>query len=182
MTMNSAISFECVLRAWHAHEAELRGFLVKRLGDVDSADDVLQDTFLKAMRLGKDFCRIDQPRAWLFRVVRNALVDRSRLARPHLELPDNLAGQEDSREPVDQLDACVLRNLAEMSIEDRHILQQCDLEGVRQQDFAIANGLSLPATKSRLKRARQRLRETMVRNCKVQFDDSGQVCCHVPRN
>jgi RNA polymerase sigma-70 factor (ECF subfamily) len=174
--------FDCVLGAWHAHEAELRGYLIHRLGDADSSDDLLQETFLKSIRQGAAFCEIDNPRAWLFQVARNALIDRVRLGKPQLELPDHLAApQTDEREPVDELDACLLRNLAEMPAEDRQIIEQCDLQGIRQHDFAQAHGLSLPAAKSRLLRARQRLREALTRNCQVRFDDSGRVCCHVPR-
>lgn len=47
--------FDCVLGAWRRHESELRGFLIHRLGDANSADDLLQDTFLKAMRPGARF-------------------------------------------------------------------------------------------------------------------------------
>lgn len=141
--------FDCVLAAWRAHEAELRGYLIHRLGDADSADDVLQEIFLKAMRQGATFCEINQPRAWLFQVARNTLLQR---------------------------------NLAEMPVEDRQIIEQCDLQGVRQQDFARAHGLSLPATKSRLLRARQRLRDRLTRNCQVHLDENGRVCCHVPRH
>jgi RNA polymerase sigma-70 factor (ECF subfamily) len=39
---------------------------------------VLQDVFLKALRAGQNFCMLDNPRAWLFQVARNALVDRLR--------------------------------------------------------------------------------------------------------
>lgn len=37
--------FDCLLGAWRVHESELRGFLIHRLGDADSTDDLLQDTF-----------------------------------------------------------------------------------------------------------------------------------------
>jgi RNA polymerase sigma-70 factor, ECF subfamily len=51
---------------------------------------------------------------------------------------------------------------------------------MRLHDYAKARGLKLPTVKSRLQRARRRLREHMTGACQVQFDDSG-VCCHVPR-
>ena len=75
-------AFACVAEAWTAHEAELRGFLRHQTGDADAAEDLLQDTFLKAIGAGAQFCGLDDPRAWLFRVARNALIDRLRLARP----------------------------------------------------------------------------------------------------
>ena len=45
-------SFACVSSAWQAHEGKLLGYLRHRLSDVDAADDVLQDVFVKAMRHG----------------------------------------------------------------------------------------------------------------------------------
>ena len=41
-------------RAWTAHQRELRAFLRHALHDESVVDDVLQDTFLKALRAGRD--------------------------------------------------------------------------------------------------------------------------------
>lgn len=176
-------SVNCVLTAWRAHGEELRGFLVRRSGDLHTADDLLQELFLKSLRQGTGFCKIDNPRAWLFQVARHALIDHVRLAKPHIELADDLvAPEETERAPVEALDACLLLNLSEMSAEDHEIIKQCDLLGVKQQAFADQHSLTLTATKSRLLRARQRLREALMRNCQVRFDEIGQVCCHIPRD
>lgn len=174
------MTFDCVLGAWRAYEGELRGYLLHRVGDPYAADDLLQDILLKAMRQGAGFCVLDNPRAWLFEVARNAIVDRARLAKPTVELPASLAAAADERAPVDALDACLARNLAALDPEDRDVIEQCDLHGVRQQDYADARRLTLAAVKSRLLRARQRLRARLVENCQVRFDEAGRVCCHVP--
>ena len=50
----------CLMTAWHANEAELRGWLRHRLGNPVDAEDMLQDLFLKAMRQGERFCAIEQ--------------------------------------------------------------------------------------------------------------------------
>ncbi|MGC1518341.1 MAG: RNA polymerase subunit sigma-70, partial [Azonexus sp.] len=42
-------------------------------------------------------------------------------------------------------------------------------------------GISLPGAKSRIQRARKRLRNRLVKACQVTFDDQGEVCCFVPR-
>ena len=176
------MGFDCVLAAWRAHEPEIHGYLVHHLGDVYLAEDLLQDTFLKAMRQGESFCSVESPRAWLFQVARNALIDQSRRFRPQDELSDSLAAPvSDERDPIDALDACLVRNLSEMRPEDREIIEQCDLQGVKQQSFADLHGLGIPAVKSRLQRARKRLRESLVLNCQVNVDNSGHVCCHTPR-
>jgi RNA polymerase sigma-70 factor (ECF subfamily) len=173
--------FECVLNAWRDHESELLGYLVRRVSDKHQADDLLQEVFLRALKSGQGFCGLDNPRAWLFQVARNALVDQRRLERRAVPLPDDLAEESEDGRPVDALSDCMARVLSELPPADREILQQCDIAGVTQQAFADAHGLTLSAAKSRILRARRRLRETMVKNCQVRFDGDGKVCSHVPR-
>lgn len=177
--MAGSNSFQCVARAWAAHERELLAFLRGHSGQRDTAEDLLQEVFLKAMRQGEGFCTLDNPRAWLFQVARHALIDAARLAKPQVELPDDLAAPADEEHPpVDALDACIQRQLPTLADEDRDILQACDLHGQTVRAYAEAYGLTLPAAKSRLLRARQRLRERLVQACQVRFDAQGRVCCH----
>jgi RNA polymerase sigma-70 factor (ECF subfamily) len=177
--------YGCVGAAWQAHGEEIRGFLRRRLGDAHAADDVLQDVFFKAMRQGKAFCALDDPRAWLFKVAHNALVDRARTAHaaePIEPLAELLPAHES--EPVSAVDAltgCLQRVLGELSSDDADVLRACDIQGQTQADYAQAQGLSLPAVKSRLLRARQRLRRRLVEVCRVRFDDLGQVSGHAGR-
>jgi len=178
-------AFACVSAAWQAHEGELRSYLRHRAGDADVADDVLQDVFVKAMRQGQGFCTLDNPRAWLFQVARNALVDRARTAHPHEtftdELADNTPLSETAMAPVDALADCLVRTLGELPEEDQLVLRACDLAGQTQRAFAQDHGLSLPATKSRLLRARQRLRDRLTKVCQVSFEADGSVCGHAGR-
>lgn len=80
-------AFSCVSAAWQAHEAELLGYLRHRLANADTANDVLQDVFVKAMRHGQGFCTLDNPRAWLFQVARNTPIDGVRAIHPTKPLP-----------------------------------------------------------------------------------------------
>jgi RNA polymerase sigma-70 factor (ECF subfamily) len=182
---SASSDFACVSFAWQAHEGELLGYLRHRLSDADAADDVLQDVFVKAMRHGQGFCTLDNPRAWLFQVARNALIDRARTAHPTEPLPEGPAETPEPLQevlaPVDALADCLSRALGELSPDDASILRACDLEGQTQRAFAQAHGLGLPATKSRLLRARQRLRERLTTACQVRFEADGSVAGHVPR-
>lgn len=122
------MAFECVLKAWEDHQSELRQYLVSRLPDPAMADDFLQDVFFRAMRAGQTFCELDNPRAWLFRVARNALTDNIRLRKQWVPVPDHLPDERwDDREPVDELDRCIHRTLPVLADADRDILQACDL-------------------------------------------------------
>ena len=172
----------CLMAAWHRHEAELRGWLRHRLGNAVDAEDLLQDVFLKALRQGERFCQIDNARAWLFEVARNALTDRLRLARHTVELPGDLNADAEEAAAVDSLAACLPRVLTELSPEDREAITLCDLEGLPQDEYARRKGLSLPGAKSRVQRARKRLRAQLTQACQVRLDAAGQVSDFVPRS
>lgn len=180
--MSASASFKCILRAWEAHERELLAFLLHRTGNQHQAEDLLQEIFLKSIRQGQNFCSLANPRAWLFQVTRNALIDAARTSKSFEALPEELAAPTgEKRSPVDDLDTCIERNLSVLPADDRHIIETCDLQGQTVRAYAAANGLTLAAAKSRLLRARKRLRDTLVVNCQVRFDEAGQVCCHTPR-
>jgi RNA polymerase sigma-70 factor (ECF subfamily) len=171
----------CLMTAWHRHEAELRGWLRHRLGSAADAEDLLQDVFLKAMRQGERFCAIVDARAWLYEVARNTLADRLRLARTTVELPANLSADSEEAAAVDSLAACLPRVLSELSPEDREAITLCDLERLPQEEYARRKGLSLPGAKSRVQRARKRLRARLTQACQVRLDAAGQVSDFVPR-
>lgn len=172
----------CLTTAWSAHEAELHNWARRHLRNAAEADDLMQDLFLKALRQGERFCSVNNARAWLFEVARNTLADRLRVARDTVELPEDLPAPLEDTDTVDSLTACLPRVLSELSDEDRNVITQCDLRGVPQADFATARGLSLSAAKSRLQRARLRLKARMTQVCQVQLDDAGHVADFVPRN
>lgn len=171
----------CLMKAWDSHEAELRGWLRSRMGNAHDAEDMLQDLFLKAMRQDKKFCEITNARAWLFEVARNAVADRLRLKKTQVELPDDFAAEHEEAPAVESLAACLPRALSELSEEDREAITRCDLEGMSQEEYARLKGLTLPGAKSRVQRARRRLREHLTEACQVKFDAAGKVCCFVPR-
>lgn len=172
----------CVSDAWDKHEAELRAFLRHRTHSDAEAQDVLQDVFLRALRQSNGLCGIDNPRAWLYTTARNLLIDRLRLAKEQVPLPEDLAAEpDDEPAPVDGLSQCLPRVLAELSAQDREAITLCDLEGMTQQEYAARLGLSLPAAKSRVQRARARLKAHMSVACQVRFDETGSVAGFVPR-
>lgn len=171
----------CAMQAWQDHEAELLHFLLARLSSRDDAEDLLQELFVRLLQQGSSFCTVTQPKAWLYRVARNTLIDRQRTKKTFTELPEGLPVDDPERAPIESLDACLWRNLAQLSPEDSLIIEQCDLHGMPQKDFAAQNGLSLPAAKARLRRAREKLKAAIMHNCQVRFDEAGKVCCHKPR-
>lgn len=169
----------CIEHAWQAHHQELRNFLLKYCGDRDAADELLQRVYAKALADRATFCQLATPKAWLFKVAKHQWIDEKRRAKTCVNADDlELPAAAPSPSAIDSLADCIANALPHCRHEDADILFECDLNGVKQTDYAQRNGLTLPATKARLRRARMRLRKRLVEQCQITFDGQGRVCCH----
>ncbi len=171
----------CLTTAWTNYAPEIRHWLRHRTHDTALADDLLQDLFLRALRQEQRFCDLRNARAWLFEVARNLLADHFRVGHESVPLPDDLQAQSEDLATVDELTGCLPRVLSELGVEDRDAITLCDLQGMPQAEYAQLRGLSLSAAKSRVQRARVRLRQHMSQACQVQLDTTGHVTDFVPR-
>lgn len=181
MTSAPATRCTCLTEAWDAHEAELRAWALRETGDPGEAGDLLSEVFVRALRLDDRFCEVEHVRAWLFTTARRLQIDRFRTRKSVVPMADAPAPEVDEAPAVDGLTACLPRALGELEPTDADILRSCDLGGMTQAAYAAAVGISVPGAKSRLQRARVRLKEQLSTACRVSLDDSGAVCCFVPR-
>ena len=161
-----------VERLFTEHHATLVHYLVRRLGDRDWAEEVAQETFLRALRHleRSEGAAIANERAWLFTVANNLVRDEARKdarRRRHLTL---LAAEEREREremPPTPLETAQERareqRMARESLEtlaerDRLALLMRE-EGLDYNEIAEALRLSVGSIGTTLARARRRLAE-----------------------
>ncbi len=179
--MNERVSsaVPCLMETWNNTETSLYRWLVQHCSCQDLAFDLLQETFLKALQQDSHFCDIDNQRAWLFTVAKNLLVNEWRQSGKSVPLTSTLDVCESTmeQEPVENLAQCLPRALSCLKEQDRTVIEFCDLQGHSQQEFAERYHLSLTAVKSRIQRARIKLRTQLKQNCHIRFDTSNKVCC-----
>lgn len=148
-------------------ERDLLAYVVRRVDDVEDAADVVADTFLVAWRRLDKIPPGEEARLWLYGVARRQLANqrrgqqrRSRLvSRLRAELPAAVAL---ARSPEDQSVATVRTALARLDEEDREILRLTSWEGLRPAEVAAVMGLPSATVRSRLHRARKRLRSELL--------------------
>jgi len=136
--------------------------------DDSAAEDALQETFLSAWRTASTFRGDGSARNWLLTIMRNAVhrQHRRRVDQPRdMESLSDLgiaAGWGDSDNPetiaLRHESAGVLTQaIEELTASDKEILLLRDAEGLSGENVATLLGLTLPAMKTRLHRARLRL-------------------------
>jgi RNA polymerase sigma factor (sigma-70 family) len=147
------------------------------LGEEDPAEDAAQEAFISAFRSIASF-RGGSFKAWLMRTVTNACYDelRRQKRRPTTPLePDNYDGEEmdsprwladpamtpSERAEADELEHAVQHCLDALPTDFKTVVVLADIQGLDYSEVAAAARVPLGTIKSRLARARLRLRECL---------------------
>ena len=150
-------------RLFRTYHPALVRYLTRRLGDRDWAEEVAQETFLRALRQD----RLTSERSWIFAVATNLVRDEARKEerrRRHLTL---LAAEERERESemptptVERMqEAALARRAVDALAERDRLALLMREEGLSYPEIAEALGLSIGSIGTTLARARRRLAET----------------------
>jgi RNA polymerase sigma-70 factor, ECF subfamily len=155
------------------HQQRVFGFGMKMCGDVEDAQDVAQDTLLTMVRSLPSFRGDSAISTWLYTVARSFCIKKRRRTKgaPTHHEPLDQAAQERSAVPAPSPEQTLLSReardavataLDQLEPEAREVLVLRDIEGLTAPEVAQITGLSVPAVKSRLHRARQALREQLA--------------------
>ena len=168
-----AVSFETVYRDF---DSSLRKFIRRRIDDKDTSEDILQEVYIKIHgNIGnlRDTKRLS---FWIYQITRNAIIDQYRRGRPGTQLTEDLtAPQIEEPDLYAELASSVRGILDCLPADDRQALLLADLQGMKQSEVARHLGLSLSGAKSRIQRARQKLKQAFLDCCHFEFDHSGRL-------
>ena len=116
-------------------------------------------------------------RGWVGTIARNVLADHHRIKGRQAEASvGEDAAAPGSPDPIERTVAAWLEGfLAQLDPDDAKALRFVDLDGRTQAEFAEREGLTLPAAKSRVQRARTRLRARLEACCAFAFDARGGI-------
>lgn len=147
---------------WTTHRDYLRRFLISLSRDIDLADDLLQESYLKA-REGFGGYRGGEPRAWLASIARNAFYSHLRLRYVRSESP---LSEHDALRlgPVEQsLDLIEIRRaMADLPKAQRDALVMKHYGGYSYEDIATHMNCAVGTAKSRVGTAIRRLRVALM--------------------
>jgi RNA polymerase sigma-70 factor, ECF subfamily len=165
-----------VAAAWQEMGERLRVYVARRVNAGD-ADDVVQSVMLKLLER-RDEIDAGSIRAWLFTVTRNAVAEYYRKQRPAVDL-DSIGdvAETDDTDPSDRtigrLSDCLDPMLLVLPRSDADLLRRVDLGGEPQTDVAAQLHIPLSTVKSRVQRARAKLRSAFEKCCSIDLSRSG---------
>lgn len=173
--MSASVSQALFERLLEPHLDRLYGLAWRLAGNKADAEDLFQDVLIKVYGKLDRLADIDAPGPWLSRVMYNLFIDRQRqLQRRRLhvvsegQLPDgeiaqfagsqNPVADRQRMEQLERLDAA----LRQLSDDHRLVVLLHDTDGYKISEIQELTGLPEGTIKSRLHRARTRLRDILV--------------------
>jgi RNA polymerase sigma-70 factor (ECF subfamily) len=150
------------------HRTFLR-FLERRVGNRETAEDLLQEAFGRAVEHLDALRENESAVAWFYRVLRNAVIDHYRRSDAAHRAAEAFArGFEEAVPPHevhDAICACISDLARTLKPEYAEALRQIDVEGVPVKAFAQRAGISAGNAGIRVFRAREALRKQVVASC-----------------
>jgi len=164
---------------WEAFHTPLQQFIRRRVSDEATAEDVLQDVFLKIHQRVETLRDVKKLESWIYQITRNTIIDTYRSSRPTttleaaevLDLPEELPDDD----VVSELLPCVRAMVRSLPELDRQALVLTEYQGLTQKEMAERLGLSFSGAKSRVQRAREKLKQQLLECCHFELDRRGHI-------
>lgn len=177
---------------WDRFSQRLLTFIRSRTNNDTEADDILQEVFI---RVHQHLCCLPQPEKlepWLYQITRNLIIDHYRKRKEQIEVPEDLPAEPDlpDVDPGTELAASLHEMIDQLPEPYRQALVMSEYQGIPQKEMAELLGLSFSGAKSRVQRARDKLRALLLECCHFELDRRGRVmdyyarccCCVTPPN
>lgn len=173
-------------QAWEAFHTPLQQFIRRRVADESTAEDLLQEVFLKIHQHIESLKDIKRLESWIYQITRNSIIDYYRGhqqamtsldAAGLLELPEDLP----SEDIVSELLPCVRAMVQNLPVPDRQALVLTEYQGLTQKELGERLGLSFSGAKSRVQRAREKLKQELLACCHFELDRRGHILDYQPR-
>jgi len=168
-----------------SQRSRIRAYILRLVRNPAEADDLTQETLLRA-HSGLASLRDETAlTAWLYRIATRVCYDRFRqISRlpPHDAL-DEVPEEGDRAPRLDELleraemSACVQEFIAKLPDTYRSVILLHDLHGLTSREIADMQACTLETAKIRLHRARARLREALTQGCQLSYDERNTLVC-----
>lgn len=161
---------------WLEHKEELRKFIYKRVKEHELREDILQEVLIKIYNFCISRSGVRNVRSWLFQIAHNTLMDHYRRQSKFI-LEENIPDHPIEDENMAFSDALnYIKPMIDFLPPKYSVpLRLSDIEGLKQADIGRQLGLSLPAVKSRIQRARQLLKAEFISCTHFETDTSGNI-------
>jgi RNA polymerase sigma-70 factor (ECF subfamily) len=161
---------------WQEFRDKLRSFILKRVPDPDTADDILQEAFVRIHTHIDRLQEEDRLESWVYQIVRHAIADYYRALKPSVNVDDiPLVAEEEPEDAIKELAPCLKAIIRTLPKKYRDALMMTSFGGLTQKELAQKYNLSPSGARSQVQRAREKLKQLLLNCCHFEFDRLGRM-------
>lgn len=164
---------------WEEFSKPLKSFISRRVKNDQDVEDILQNVFFKIHNKIGDLKENDKIHAWVYSVTRNAITDYYR-SQKHEEnisgLSEDIAIEIEDETSVNvEIAQCLKTMIKYLPEKYEKAIMLTEFQNLTQKELGERMGLSVSGAKSRVQRARLKLKEMLLGCCHLEFDRLGNV-------
>ncbi|RCX14362.1 RNA polymerase sigma (SigZ) subunit [Anaerobacterium chartisolvens] len=164
---------------WEEFNKPLKSFIQRRIKNDQDVDDILQNVFYKIHSSINSLRDTEKTHAWVYRIARNTIVDFYRAQKYEegiIELSEDILSETDDESTAnDEIAQCVKAMIEYLPESYKQAILLTEFQHLTQKELGERMGLSVSGAKSRVQRARAKLKEMLLGCCQLEFDRLGNV-------
>lgn len=176
----------CTNYIWEEFSTPLKDFIKKRIPKEQDADDILQEVFIKIHNNVESLMDDNKIDGWIYRITRNVIIDYYRKNNKPIKLidfPEELKKETNEELPSNrEIANCLMAMIADLPDKYKEAIILTEFQNLTQKELSQKMGLSLSGAKSRVQRARAKLKEMLLECCQLEFDRCGNVIDYQHKN
>ena len=172
---------DATYQIWVELKSNLHGFIARRTNNEADAEDILQNVFFKIHTNIGHLRETTKLHSWVYQITRNAIIDYYRTRKADVSFdasPEAFDMTEEEPAEGDaereEIMACLRPMVDRLPADYQKALVMADIHGVTQAKVADALNISLSGAKSRVQRARGRMKDMLFNCCHFEFDRLGR--------
>jgi RNA polymerase sigma-70 factor, ECF subfamily len=168
------ITQDSLSTTWGSLRRELLTFVLGKVKDRPTAEDIVQEVFIKVHNKSSQLKEADKIVGWIYQITRNAVTDHFRKNAKTIQ-PVDVNWETSYHEFNDCVAVCLKVLMEELPEEYRIPLQLAEVEGLSQYEVAARLNISYSGARSRVQRARKMLKQKLEALYHIKTDSYGNV-------
>lgn len=166
-------------RIWMEFNSPMKAYVKKHIHNEQDVEDILQSIFLKIHNNMDKLSDVSKLSSWIYTIARNTMNDYYRAKDNYLyieNLPEHSFIEHQDEETLNkEIGKCLIHMIQDLPDIYKQALILTEIEHYTQKELAMKLGLSVSGAKSRVQRARHKLKGMMMNCCSIEQDHRGNV-------
>jgi RNA polymerase sigma-70 factor (ECF subfamily) len=156
-------------------EKSLYAYIFSKVKNRHTAEDILQDIFIKINDNISNLKHNDKLKSWIFSIARNSIMDYFRNNKNHVDIDEIEIPMENDENKSECYYTCLTPFINQLDEKYKDVLLKTELGKMSQKEYAEKIGISYSGAKSRVQRAKLQIKQSFKSCCMFKKDSIGNI-------